>query len=613
MDTRYSFHSQSLFARFFKTANQVNSFTGMMSEDDIEMNLLIENQRNPIIPLITKHDVQEALNTARESKPHVIEMTHFPRNKINICLLGCHGNKGNYSKRVATFINQIALENPALKPDLFIILGDNYYDPDGLSAPNDPRVEEQFYDTFSNRRLTTIADVPCLVVLGNHDVYCTKRKGDLGSFIPYARKYFDTNQELSKEAGLQQVAHSYLPHRSDPSRISKKEMFQRDKIPYYLLPKHIMPHDFHSWIIGKVQIFALNSNTFAKDFLDLLKGFVKSGYNNFSDYLNSDQVDLNNQVAFTYKNYLLAKKENRKVIFAWHHPLVTFSKRFFHYDAHLYLNSYDLAAFQEIQKLNPEDFNFKNKIGVILENTTQGSNINYNELLKKILYQFLHITPDVISAAHDHSNFYYNNYDDQTQQDKICQVISGTGGNPGKFQERVRFNQRPNLGYFMKESGYTMLTIDKNNPESIEINSFFMDHVDVKNKRHLKFFSTSREPVQEEIKDNDLLKLKERIFSAYESYQIFLKRRQKSYHGQFYSYNSTHTVTDMDIMHKIIGYLNQVTLPNYHDVERYVIQQMGELGNKTSDHSLYRILKEAVLGDKYIYIGKNDEFFSCRK
>lgn len=547
--------------------------------------------------IVSTAEVQQALADADHASPHVITITNHPRPKLNFCVLGCHGSPGQGPKEVAAEIDKIVGEHPELKIDLFVILGDNFY-PDGVFSPIDPRFESQFHQIFGNEKLKNIAGTPCVVVLGNHDGG-RSTETHIKSYIPYNNVLLGTNPHQGQEAEKQQVAHSMMSHTSDPKELkeTKAALFQRDTIDYQLLPQHIMPYYFHSWVIGNVQLFGLNSNTYAKDYLQHL-------YNLTHDIESTGPI---NQAQWFEREAFLAKALSRSIMIAQHHPLFTTGKRFYPngWDAKHYLTPREITMLDQILKLSPTEPTFLDKVRGIFRDTPEKShsflkNANYNKMLTTIMCKFQKVTPEMIITAHDHSLYYYNNKPSETLEPKLCEVVSGAGGND-ELQPRLFFGDK-HLASFTREHGFAIISTDKMNPVTYDI------HLFTKRGFHLQYTSNNPEPIRITNPDNRVEIIRRLVLSACDQYQQFLHMKQEATEGaffnavpsvrsyaKFFQYNSVHTLHDVDIMHTMMNFLNQNVTLTYQDTIVFLNQLMDELENKESEHSLYVDINNSLL------------------
>lgn len=549
---------------------------------------------------LSNRDVKSALAAANSSKPNVINVV-MPSNaskKFNICIFGCQGSDNPAPKKVAQLINETADQHPDLAPHIKIILGDNFY-PDGVDTPTDARFEKQFHRVYGNPELEHIHHVPCLVVLGNHD-----EKRDTITFLKADIHY--TYPPDHKKAAKQQVAHSMLPHLSDPESLTepKSDFFQRKEVNYEQLPKHLMPHEYHSWIFGNLQVFCLNSNTYVKDFLTLLK--------NEAQGIPTDPDT--NQAAWLRREYAEAKRCGRKIVYAMHHPLFSVGKRAYPngFDASFYLTNEEITHLHLILKLTRHDPELNSKVNDILnaDYDHYDKNANYNEFITRTLYDFEEMPPDIILAAHDHSIYYANKPLAHAPEKLICQVVAGGGGNE-ELQDQYLFDPE-NVGCYIKDHGYVMISYDPDRPDLFEINIFTI------NGERLHFTNESSKPICQPATDERVNIIRNIVLAECDQYQQFLREKQEP-KGQFFNimpsvmsdlwhlninnvyrnvkshtYNTQHTFHDVSCMHTLINYFNRPTPENYEDTITFLYKAMENFANKTSENSIYKNINETI-------------------
>ncbi|GEM_PF-5708270 len=604
-----SFHFDSSYKSVLSSVLSSPDSTSQKVSSDIELNDLNAQKKS----IYTEEQILLALKSAQQAQPRTFNIVNHNKSRLNICALGCQGSDKDAPKRVAELLNQIVSKYPDLKPDLFIILGDNFY-PDGVFGPADPRFESQFHQTYGNKDLENICGVPCIVVLGNHDGG-RDTETHLKSWVPFHNTLLGTNPLNNADAERQQIAHSYLQHPSDPEqKESKQEFFQRNNLDYTLLPKHLMPHFFNSWIIDTVEVFALNSNTYVKDYLALLR-----------QYAFDQPVDPNNQAAWTQRKYFEAVKAGRSAIFAMHHPLFTAGKRAYPlgWDAKHYLAPEEITLVNQILQLSPDAYDFKEKLRAIFNEKPDSSrklesNGNYNEMLTRIMCDFQKMSPDMVTTAHDHSIYYFNNRNEESPHPKICQVVSGGGGSQ-ELQPQLFFGMQNNLGCFLREYGVSIFSCDKKSPKLFEINLFSTplsrDETDKRlsgltpHVTHLQFTSKSPQPYRKEENDERVKKIRDIVLHACRKYQEFLHKKQTERKDQgkffdiipnvtslsgFFKYNTKHTLADVDRMNEMIAFLNEPEPSSFKDTVIFLQNRLGHLSNKDSNNSLYLEINEVL-------------------
>lgn len=500
--------------------------------------------------VIVDSEVSQALTAAYHAVPRVYTITNHPRETIHFAAFGCHGVADTkIAKQLMALMNEHAKENPY---DFCLVLGDNFYD-NGVTSPDDPRFQTQFYATHANPNYSNMAKVPYFAIVGNHD-------GNLHRW----EKYISLLRTAPKgrELELNQVAHSYMKQEMDPDIAESKEKFySRASLDYPFLPKLNMPFLYYSVIFGKLQIFFLNANSYATDYLAKIRA--------------ENGVPENNQAVWLEQEFIKANKEGRTTICAWHNPIYTCTKRAYAdgADADLYLSP------QELAELNLH-FN--------QEKTTN----SYNLLLSKMFTE-QRINFDLILAAHDHAIYYYNNIHDPNAKFKLCQVISGGGG--GDLQERKLFAEENNLKSYVKEHGYVSLTCDKNHPELIYIDIYTISG------KHLRFTNQSSQPILADDQDVRIQIIRKAFLSVWNDYQKSLIPCASSFLGSFFYKDAYWPSTkDTEIMQNIINYLNQYHL-EFVDVIKTLKQKTDLLSDEPKENeaefSLRNQLKEIKLID----------------
>ncbi len=343
-----------------------------------------------------------ALMAAEEVGARIYKLKREAQTPIRFFVMGCQGSGKKSQKDVAEIMNEFALQSNGSTPSFVLVLGDNIYDY-GVSSPTDDAFNTCFNQMYADEQLTSLRKVPFFLILGNHDA--NRHRLRLLKNATYAPEQLE----------MAQVAHTYL---GDVSRI--KHAFEQEELILDALDQWNMPYLFYSLIIGDTQIFCLNSNTYAKDWLDWQNGVVKLTKSNQAEWL---------QTAFSN-----AQAANRQTIFALHHPPYTTGKRALPtgYDAHHYLTHEQMG---EIQK----------KLGIETK--------SYNELLLAI-FKAQKCQPKMFFAAHDHTLAYYHN--DLQGEDAFCQVTCGGGG--GELQSRKIFDKQDQVGCYLKHHGFVAIT-----------------------------------------------------------------------------------------------------------------------------------------------------------
>jgi len=541
----------------------------------------------------SKLNPSEALLAAKEIGPRVYKLFNHNSDTLRFFVFGCQGDPGEAQNKVAELLNSTAAD-PAQRPDFIIILGDNVY-PDGVNSPIDERFKSQFHDVYGNPNLTNINNIPCFIILGNHDgnrhrweKFKANRTRPMWKFAKdYLYLPIDTSSPPTGEAAeINQVAHTLLSRPDDPdTNENKLQTYTSDALNLKTLQRWNMPYFYYSTISGKVQIFYLNSNTYIKEFIDLLKRTV-----------NGEKVDITtNQAAWLAANYMKARREGKSVLFAQHHPLFTCGKRSYKgdWDSDLYLSHEEIKIMNRILELNPEAPDFNDKLKKIFagqdeEVHKKETNSNYNVMLTKVYQLFQNMYPDVVFAAHDHSIYFYNNINDNEPGRHLCQVISGGGG--GELMDRRYFKENKNLGCFFNTNGFFRISCDRNNPTTITIEPFTTEG------NHLIFTNHASLPLRAPEIDPLVDKIRKIVLEACDDYLNFLDEQQNYYTGRFFSMmnNLTHSSRDVDLMHQIEAFLYEPIPANMETTILRLHKFASQLANKNSAHSLYKGINDRL-------------------
>ncbi len=439
-------------------------------------------------------------------------------------ILGCEGNAKKNQIRVAELMSEIALD-PANRPDFILLLGDNFYD-HGVNSAEDEMFRTHFEEIYGRRSLA-IRDIPCFVILGNHDENIHK-------------KHMWKKQGI--EVGMHQVVHSYL---EDP------EVYVNSTLDLDQLPKWNMPARAYSLRFADTEIFCIDSNTYALEFLAAQNG----------------DVSLTNQTVWLETKVKEAQANGRKVMLALHHPLVTQGKRAFISDLNLYLSK---EKFQELKELLP--------------NVTQ--DFSYNALLNEIIKKQELIFNAVLSA-HDHYQAYYNNVLVESKH-RLCQITAGGGG--GGTHARKEFQTQSEMGYFIKGHGATLVKAEIDTPE-LKFNTY-----SVGQRTPIVFTNQSPRPVHTypgnitpKAKRN-ILMLHTALLDALSDYFAFLSisepSPQKTIKEKSAGFFSRHGKEGINRAHKLWGYLNKVTRDDYKTTLEQTMEILGGSPTSPDEHSL---------------------------
>lgn len=547
--------------------------------------------RGPLFQF-TPQEISNALEAAENSSPETI-IINTPHEIINILNIGCQGSGDENQRKVAELLNEVAAEFP---PVLVLFGGDNFY-PDGAESPNDPCFEKKFHSTYNNPDLKNICDIEKYVVLGNHD-YGFDKASEIKTaanhlpvvpyVLPYITKY---NFKKGTEAGLQQIAHSYL--------------LKNSRAPQ----SFIMPHAYYDVIINdEIHLMVLNSNTYIKDFLDFIKAYAHD------EKIHSEK----NQVCWLQKKVKNAMAANKTIVLAMHHPVETVGKRAYpaSWDAKHYLDPLSITLIKKILKILPDPNIFlgcenetsppekiqeyKKIIQQIFAETHSASPLEYNASYNNLIYQGIYIQqgihPHVICTAHDHHLNYINTNYANPKKNKtppanfICQAGSGGGGET--LHDRYFFSRRKHLAGFKQAHGLSVLSFKKNNPEKI----FDIYLVDT-NREYLHFNNLSGRPIQAPISDEKTRQFRNYVLEACDEYEKFLSKQQKYYRGgqfNFSVFHNPHSQKEVAVLHKVKNFFNQPVFPDYDKSVEFLTQSLEEIYYKTDENSLYLKVNEKL-------------------
>ena len=495
---------------------------------------------------------QQAISAAKQIGPQVYEFDCKGSKKIRFIAMGCQGSGKTAQKEVADLIERLTQEAKESGDDeiLFVlVLGDNIY-PDGASSPDDPKFNTYFHDVYQDNK-------PRFVLLGNHDRKQTNAtywdiaetlKASLQGLWNFSwdkfyekldKKYYSSDIQGDAIA-INQTAHSFRQNCKTEQDISdKRKLYEKTALTAAELPPYNMPYYYYSIVTGDTQIFCLDSNTYAKDYLNWINGVEES--------------DKPNQAKWFQENAEKANEAGIEIIVAQHHPLFTCGKRAIKYDTHLYLSNKE-----------------RDSLKAILDCTSN----SYNELLALILKK-QGIKPARVICAHDHFMSHYKNED-------YIQSTLGGGGDED-LQEQMSVAQYQNIGAHIKDHGVAVFTYDANHPEHIETD-YYTIHGD-----HLKFGDESIEPIYEKNKNPvveqyrcDALQLckdflsdvaeqeKKQLQTSSQSatYQNLFTRAIKAYNdAKDWAYKNPNT-KKIECVNKIMTYLRKPTLPD--DLQKIV-------------------------------------------
>lgn len=455
-------------------------------------------------------------------------------------VFGCQGNAKEDQKRVAALINAELAKDPLHKPDFILILGDNFYD-NGVSGPLDEMFKTHFDDIYAGKE-TEIGKIPCFVILGNHDENFHK--------LHYGPQGI--------EVGLHQVIHSYLDNHL---------LYQQRVLDLDHLPNWNMPARAYSLFCQDTEIFCIDSSLYALDYLRAKHGDRR----------------LTNQTVWLEKKVKQAQAAGRKVILASHHSLVTQGKRAFQADLDVYLSKTMIETFKELLPGFKED-------------------ISYNALLNNIITHEQGLVFNSIVSAHDHFQAYYNNNAERDSEKFISQLTAGGGG--GGKHNRRQFKTQSKMGYFSKESGFTLITswfnqrilwfstfingqirpiiCNSNSPKPFQ---HYHDDFDIAEKDNIQFF---HHVLRKALSDYFAFLGKHEPQAGNTSHQ---KEEEKEMPGKLWNFFK-HGKTGVNRAHRLWSYLNQVEPDNLDITLAQVADILGTRRTTPTENSLITSINE---------------------
>jgi len=471
-----------------------------------------EEEKDKSNSLAAFREAQEKRKIAIEKQISQVEERLSQKKDLKFFILGCQGNAKKNQKKVAELMSEIALD-PANKPDFILLLGDNFYDY-GVHSPDDEMFQTHFEKIYGKRCLA-IRDIPCFVILGNHDENIHKMHMGIKQGV---------------EVGMNQVVHSYL---DDP------QVYASPTLDLDHLPKWNMPARAYSLRFADKEIFCIDSNTYAMDYLAAQQG----------------DTSLTNQAVWLETKVKQAQAEGRKVMLALHHPLVTQGKRAFISDLDLYMPQEAVAEMKKFLPGFTQDFSY---------------NALLNEIIKKQGLIF-----SAVMSAHDHYQAYYNNILVESKH-RICQITAGGGG--GGSHSRKQFQTQSEMGYFIKGHGVTLVKAEIDTPE------IKFDTYSVNQPAPILFTNQSPRPLQYYAKEktldyprekaraekHSLQMLRTALSHALSDYFAFLgineSSQQKTIREKSLGLFSRHGKDGINRAHKLWGYLNMFKQDDFETV-----------------------------------------------
>lgn len=520
----------------------------------------------------TSASATEAIAAVEIIGPRVYRLNnpHDAEGKIRFYVLGCHGNGKEAQKAVAELMNETA-SRPEQAPAFILFTGDNLYDY-GTMNPEDPAFNKCHHDIYGNPALTAINQLPCFMLLGNHDENFHAKR-----LLAYG------GGTQGKAVGVNEVAHTYL---KDPNQLV--QTFQEETLNLAKLPHWVMPYFFYSIIIGDTQIFCLNSNRYLEDY--------------YAHHTNGQSHHPVNQAVWLKQEYETARAAGRQVFLALHHPLSTDGKRAHpsHFDSTHYSTN-DLVR----------------KINALLGTRTY----SHNALLAEALIKD-RIEPDLVLCAHDHVNRYaHKPYFLGTKP--LRQFTSGGGG--GDLQHRVSLKDYPSVACHLKQNGFGMITTDAKNPQGFTLDLYTLGDYNKEltqavaanqplqlPKLHLRFNHENSTPIQQPSPDEAVNQCQVNLRECCERYLSYLKRIEQPIHENYdesiYTtiFNSPFTLYkktrpkpphehNMIIVHDVLGTIDQFQPLTATELVVRIEKLIGELSvYELKDQELYNDLEKII-------------------
>lgn len=508
------------------------------------------------------------LNKAIElvgARVYELDLTHFP--DPYFIVTGCGGNGSVAQQAVANSIKNLPEKQ---RPICMFMLGDNGYD-DGMSSPDDEGFNKFFYDVYPPH-------ISCFGLLGNHD-YKYHTKADL------TKKLISIQQ--GREIAINQIKHSYLIDTEN-----KIKLYQSQTLDPKKLPRWNMSFFYYSVIIGKKQIFCLDSNTYPKARLEL-ESLIANG-------VSLEEAAIDNQAAWFKLNYQKAEANGYQKILMQHHGFYTCGKRIKKFDTHLYLQPEEIIdlnkLFKKFQKANKE---------LQFELPTSSFNTIHAYLFEGENFVF-----DEIYVAHDHFMSVYNNKLTDKHY-RICQYTAGGGG--GDLQSRVSHLEHPYVihleqyGFFKVKQDYVELYTTEgiclrfNSYHHIPIwdETLSLEAIKLRNYIFDVCYKFLEQLKSEEIHHNLKQQLATNDHSYLAAQGLFGKARSMllgTYSAVTFSVSFAKNFlqpnyllkNEIKIANHLIAYFNQIKLPTPDEINLYIYNQLKIL---TDESSLLKLLQ----------------------
>jgi hypothetical protein len=419
----------------------------------------LEDQNQPPDP-----EVLNRVNTPRIFNLKTDESSSSMQRPLHFYVLGCAGDGKEGQKKVADMMNLIAKNSEA--PQFFVMLGDNFYD-NGVDSASDPRFESQFHDVYHHPSHQYISGIPYFVVLGNHDHnlhsnFSLSNPGNIEGKIDFKKM-------------AAQVEHTFLGR---PKDFLKENDVHINDLRHWNMPSHFYLVRWHN-----IEMFFIDSNTYAKDYLASFFG----------------DPDPNNQA--TWLQTHAQNPDTIKMLFL-HHPVLTVGKRFYDFDTNTYLSHDDVRRLKEVYAV-------------------QGG---YNEILRQIIFEKQNISFDSVFAAHDHVMSYHL---DRNINKTLCQVTAGGGG--GSLQYRETAKDWEKMPFFASDHGFVSVKVTPDLPEKKITFDF---HYSLNHYRHLQFDNQNVTPILTSESAHDDAGFEELRTVFLKAYALYMDNSSKRTQGQ---------------------------------------------------------------------------------
>lgn len=460
-------------------------------------------------------------------------------------VVGCAGTGDATQKEVALLMNSVA-KNEGQRPNFIMHLGDNFYPEGAPDEFNTKLFEKYFYSKYKDKELTEICDRPSFLIGGNH---C----------------YGEYSVDLSRIGG--QIRHTFLEN-GKPSAERTALFAEKELDVSKLRGSFNMPARYYSlkvmWQGKKVKFYCADSTTFIKDYLDYLKEGEKQAANPEPSETKKEKTDKQptekqNQIAWLVEE-LSRDPDADNLLFLHHRPQNELGKRFFYSD-------------DAIHYLTPE------YLAGLKERNIEG---DYHMMLGNVIDKLGKFT---VFSAHAHGvNYVYS----QKPGKELCLIGSAGGG--GELEDRWNFENRDELGAYLKDHGFVKVTMTQNR--------LFFDLYTTKMHHHLKFERGSVEPIKR-IPNSEspaLLLFRTIVFEACDEYFEGFRVAGESLKNQVGNKCQNHGSYGSNRAEEMVNLFKSFNPITFAQAVRYVTQQMGQWRwtPQMSQQSLMPLLEKAL-------------------